>query len=130
MQLYRSDRVRRAFSVLIARARSRGAGGGGVADEPRSGGKLRSGIEPPAPEGDLVVCMSGQGSYERPYRPRLLILKSLIERSISSADRCHGGWHELLADASRLGFRVRYWTVAGSFFIGLVAAPLALVALM
>lgn len=97
----------------------------------RSGGKLRSGIEPRIPEGDLVVPMSDLLSRTRDaWKDHVSpIRKGLDQRLSSLADRCRGVSHELRAVASGLESRVQYWTVAGSLFMVLVAALLALVAL-
>lgn len=97
----------------------------------RSDGKLRSRSEPRIPEGDLVVPMSGLLSRTRDaWKDHVSpIRKGLNQRLSSLTDRCRGRLHELRAGAAGLESRVQYWTVAGSLFMLLVAALLALVAL-
>jgi len=97
----------------------------------RSDGKLRSRSEPRIPEGDLVVPMSGLLSRTRDaWKDHVSpIRKGLNQRLSSLADRCRGRLHGLRAGAAGLESRVQYWTVAGSLFMLLVAALLALLAL-
>ena len=97
----------------------------------RSGGKLRCGLEPRVPEGDLVVPMSGllglaRDAWMDHVSP---IRKGLAERLASLANRCRAGLRKLRVGASELESRARYWTVAGSLFVLLVAALFVLSAL-
>ena len=97
----------------------------------RSGGRLRSGLEPRIPEGDLVVPVNGLLGFVRGiWRRRISPMRQgLTKRLALLVDRCHRGLRDVRAGAAGLEIRVRHWTVAGSLFVGLVAVLLALLAL-